>query len=141
MILFSHVLRWGEAQCAKAPDSTSLRLVCAQPLLNLSVALQVLADVIPHIRFPLMSIQDVSSIVVPTHLLTADEAVALFTHIATKGTVTPALTPNESGGAVGVRKFNATPRHWARPKQQEPEESARRGIRKTTRAKRTKFIA
>jgi len=72
---FQAVHRWGSAQAAKTETKTS----------------GVLQGVLEHVRFPLMSTEDVAAKVVSTQLLSQSQTLDLFTYLAQKKIVEKVL--------------------------------------------------
>jgi hypothetical protein len=71
--LFEAVVAWAKVEAKKndaGSDAESLR--------------KVLADVLPHIRFPVMSTTDIASKVSPTGILDSQQTLELFTYLASK---------------------------------------------------------
>jgi len=68
--VFQGVHRWGTAQATKSGKELS----------------EVLAGVLDHVRFPLMSTEDVAAKVVSTGLLSQSQTLDLFTYLAQKHT-------------------------------------------------------
>lgn len=71
--LFSALIKWGKAECKRTDvedNSENLR--------------QILKDEVPYIRFPTMSLEDVASIVLPTHILSQEEILQIYLFLGTK---------------------------------------------------------
>jgi len=66
--VFQSVHRWGTAQATKSGKELS----------------EELKDVLVHVRFPLMTTEDVAAKVVPTKLLSSTQTLELFTYLAQK---------------------------------------------------------
>jgi hypothetical protein len=73
--LFKAVLRWGEEYLYRHKQELGLQE-------NEKGLQTVLAELIPLIRFPVMSMEDFSSEVVPTHVLQSDQQLEIFQYIA-----------------------------------------------------------
>jgi len=100
--LFKAIMRWGEAECKrKDVDITTKNL---QGLLE---------KILGHIRFPLMSTNELAMIVSPTGILDPDDLIAVFTYCSSQqvnvGTVGGFCThPRQSTFRGGSRmKFDA----------------------------------
>jgi len=68
--LFSALVKWGKAECKRTDledKPNNLR--------------NILEEEIPFIRFPVMSLEDVSSIVIPTQLLSTEETLQLYLYL------------------------------------------------------------
>jgi len=72
--LFQTVLAWAREEIKKTPgakdDQDTMR--------------KTLVDVLPHIRFPLMTATEMALTVTPTRLLTAEQELQLYTHIGSQ---------------------------------------------------------
>jgi len=73
--LFKAVMRWGEEYLYRHKQELGLEE-------NEKGLQTVLADLIPLIRFPMMSMEEFSSEVVPTHVLQSDQQLEIFQYIA-----------------------------------------------------------
>jgi hypothetical protein len=73
--LFEAVIGWGKAECKRQslePDANSLQ--------------SCLADILPLIRFPTMTMQEVAAKVTPTNILSSDQILLVFTFLGSKDT-------------------------------------------------------
>jgi len=96
--VFEAVVAWGKAEMKNQKlDDTPQNLK------------QVLADVLPHVRFPCMNTQDVAVTVVPSSLLESTQILELFTYLGMKGgEKKPKLSKSLEG-------FNAKDRKGRKP--------------------------
>jgi len=77
--LFNRVLAWGKAECKRLDKDASKALK------------EVLTDILPHIRFPLMSIEDISGDVTASGLIDNTDMIGIFTYVASGGKSTEKL--------------------------------------------------
>jgi hypothetical protein len=96
--LFEGVIAWGKAALSKEKQDDSVD--------NLK---KVLADVMPHIRFPTMQMQDIAVKVTASGLLEQDQILELFTYLGMKN--------NDKKAALGksIKVYSAKDRKGRRP--------------------------
>jgi len=72
--LFEALVNWGKAECKREGKEATPANMKA-----------VLSDLLPHIRFPLFNMLELSTKIIPTGLLDEMDLVALFTHKGSEG--------------------------------------------------------
>jgi len=94
--LFESVIVWGKA------EATNQKLDGSKP----EDLKKVLADILPHIRFPLMTTTDLATVVTQSGLLDSDQILDLFTFLGLKSTDKKA-TPAKSLKAFNFKERKA----------------------------------
>jgi len=88
--LFTTVLAWGKEEIKKTPgakdDADTLR--------------KTLVDVLPHVRFPLMTATEMALTVTPTRLLTAEQELQLYTYIGSRAGKKPEIVDEKKKGTM-----------------------------------------
>eukprot|EP00823_Brevimastigomonas_motovehiculus_P006779 TRINITY_DN572_c0_g1_i1.p1 TRINITY_DN572_c0_g1~~TRINITY_DN572_c0_g1_i1.p1 ORF type:complete len:386 (+),score=77.56 TRINITY_DN572_c0_g1_i1:26-1183(+) len=71
--VFKALINWSENECQRK----NLKI-------NPENERKVLDDILPYVRFPTMSIEEISSTVVPSKILTSEESIEIFSYVSTK---------------------------------------------------------
>jgi len=80
LTLFKALQKWGEAKVKESKQSTDVKTVTK--------------DLIKHIRFPLMQVNDLATVIAPTGLIEPTALVGLFSYLSVTDEKIRALMPN-----------------------------------------------
>jgi len=110
--LFSIALEWGRNEVKKSPPSGTAPAATTGPASE--DLKKVMADILPHIRFPTMTATEMALQVTPLKLLSPEQELILYTHIGKvsgkKEAAKAAGDEKKKGAHVKVAGFISTPR-------------------------------